>query len=244
MTAVRPPFTQRMKIRLLAIMVLTGELLIRMTCRFSKEAFIDPAEYPWTNVLEDKWSVVRSELDTLLANPDDIPAFHEVSPEQEVLGVDRNWKTHIFYVFGQKIESNCRSCPKTTELLGHIPQLSTAMFSILEPQRSIPEHRGVYKGLLRYHLGLMVNSGEEDLSITVNGIRRGWQEGKTLILDDSFSHSVTNNSDGIRVVLFVDFVRPLPWPVSSYNRFIIWLIARSHLAQEPVNRLTDRATGA
>ena len=113
------------------------------------------------------------------------------------------------------------------------------MFSILEPRRSIPEHRGPYKGLLRYHLGLIVRSGAENLSITVNGTKRGWAEGKTLILDDSFPHSVSNESADMRVVLFADFARPLPWPVAIYNRLVIWLLGRSALASEPVNRLTE-----
>ena len=38
-------------------------------------------------------------------------------------------------------------------------------------------------------------------------------KGKALIFDDTFNHEVWNNTDGYRVVLFVDFARPLrqPW---------------------------------
>ena len=35
--------------------------------------------------------------------------------------------------------------------------MMTAFFSILAPGKHIPPHRGPYKGLLRYHLGLQVH---------------------------------------------------------------------------------------
>jgi beta-hydroxylase len=42
---------------------------------------------------------------------------------------------------------------------------------------------------------------------------RHWSEGQALIFDDTFNHEVWNDTDGYRVVLFVDFARPLrqPW---------------------------------
>ena len=44
---------------------------------------------------------------------------------------------------------------------------TTAYFSILEPGTKIKPHNGVYKGVLRYHLGLIVPSG--DLFIEIDG---------------------------------------------------------------------------
>ena len=42
---------------------------------------------------------------------------------------------------------------------------------------------------------------------------RHWTEGEALIFDDTYNHEVWNDTDGFRVVLFVDFARPLrqPW---------------------------------
>jgi len=224
-------------LRLLSILILIGEVLIRHTSRSGNQPYFDKKEFPWTQLLEQDWKDIQTELDTVLAERERIPAFHEISPEQEVLGVDKGWKVYAFFVFGHAIQQNCMSCPKTSALLKQIPGLRNAMFSILEPQRSIPVHRGPYKGLLRYHLGLYIPAGEDKLSITVNEIKHGWQEGKTLILDDSFPHFVTNNCNKQRVVLFADFIRPLPWPVSMYNWLVIKLFEHTPLAKDPVARI-------
>jgi aspartyl/asparaginyl beta-hydroxylase (cupin superfamily) len=36
--------------------------------------------------------------------------------------------------------------------------MTSAMFSVLTPKKHIPEHRGLWKGVLRYYLGLIVLS--------------------------------------------------------------------------------------
>lgn len=41
-----------------------------------------------------------------------------------------------------------------------------------------------------------------------------------MFFDDSYVHEVWNDSDSPRVVLFVDFLRPLPFPLSLLNRMI------------------------
>jgi len=243
MSAPRPPFATRMGLRLLAIMILIGEALIRATSRFGNQPYIDAREFPWTQQLEQSWDAISAELDGLLTEPDSIPDFHEISPEQRVLGIDDQWKSFVFFVFGTPIQSNCAVCPETAALLKQIPGLGNAMFSILGPNRSIPEHRGPYKGLLRYHLGLRIPTGQDKLAITVNGVEHGWRDRETLILDDSYPHSVRNDSSATRVILFADFERPLLWPVSLYNRLVIALLKRTPLAQEPIARLNGDISG-
>jgi beta-hydroxylase len=55
---------------------------------------------------------------------------------------------------------------------------------------------------------------------------RCWQEGKSIIFDDSNEHEVWNDNDSYRVVLFVDFVRRTIFPLSMVNRLIIWVRGR------------------
>ena len=87
--------------------------------------------------------------------------------------------------------------------------------------------RGPYKGVLRYHLGLIVPQPKTLCKIKVGADFRYWEEGKSLIFDDSDWHLVWNDSAFQRVVLFVDFVRPLPFPLSAVNRVTIWRIRRT-----------------
>ena len=105
--------------------------------------------------------------------------------------------------------------------------MTTAMFSILSPRKHILDHRGPYKGVLRYHLGLIVPRGREACRIRVGEDIRHWEEGKSMIFDDTFNHEVWNDTDETRVVLFVDVLRPLPFPESAINRLIVKAIGFS-----------------
>jgi beta-hydroxylase len=108
-----------------------------------------------------------------------------------------------------------------------IPGMKTAMFSILSPRKHILDHRGPYKGVLRYHLGLIVPADAEACRIRVGEDIRHWEEGKSMIFDDTFNHEVWNDTDQRRVVLFVDVLRPLPSPYAAINSLIVKLIGFS-----------------
>jgi beta-hydroxylase len=99
----------------------------------------------------------------------------------------------------------------------------------------------MYKGVLRYHLGLIVPGPAGSCKIRVGNDVRSWQEGKSLIFDDSHPHEVWNECDSYRVVLFVDFVRPLLFPISVLNKSIIWMIAKTPSIREPMDRIRKKA---
>ena len=69
------------------------------------------------------------------------------------------------------------------------------MFSILSPHKRIPPHVGPYKGVLRYHLALKVPEPADQCGITVHGVTRHWEEGKSLVFDDVWEHSAWNETD-------------------------------------------------
>jgi aspartyl/asparaginyl beta-hydroxylase (cupin superfamily) len=203
--------------------------------RFSlvgNHTFFKSEQFPWVAEIEANWQEIRAELDEILKYQDEIPAFQQISSSQGVLTQGNDWKTFMFYGYGYKEEPNCQRCPKTTALIEKIPDMKTAFFSILVPGKHIPPHRGPYKGVLRYHLGLLVPGPREKIRIRVGDDYAHWEEGKSLIFDDSFEHEVWNDSDGVRVILFVDFVRPLPFPISAWNKLVIQMIAWSPFVQE------------
>jgi beta-hydroxylase len=119
--------------------------------------------------------------------------------------------------------------------------MKTAMFSILAPGKHVPPHRGPYKGVLRYHLALLVPQPRNRCRIRIADQLRHFEEGKSLLFDDTFVHEVWNESSGHRAVLFVDIVRPLPWPLSWMNRLAIWAISRSPFVY-PVPFVEDEHT--
>jgi beta-hydroxylase len=81
--------------------------------------------------------------------------------------------------------------------------------------------------VLRYHLGLIVPREAEACRIRVGEDIRHWEAGKSMIFDDTFNHEVWNDTDEMRVVLFVDVLRPLPFPYAAINSLIVKAIGLS-----------------
>ena len=220
-----------------------GEALLRVINRLIARAsvlpeqpFYDPAGFPWVRDLEANWKVMRRELDEVLTHHQDLPNFQDISTDQAMLTDDDRWKTYFFYGYGFKSEPNCARCPETTRILERVPGMQTAMFSILSPRKHIPPHNGPYKGVLRYHLGLLVPEPEDQLGISVGGEVAEWHEGESLVFDDTFEHFVWNDTDGTRVVLFLDVVRELRGPMRAFNSFMIKAIGFSPFIQDARRR--------
>lgn len=194
--------------------------------------FLDTWQFEWTSHLENNWYVMRQELDEILKNKQAIPNFQDISSDQKSITKDDNWKTYFFYGFGYKAEQNCARCPETTKLIESVPDMTTAFFSILEPGKHIPAHRGVYKGFLRYHLGLLIPEPKEKCRIRVHKTYAHWEEGKSLMFDDTYDHEVWNDTNGLRAILFMDVVRPMRFPASLINKAIIQTIKHTGYIQD------------
>jgi len=173
----------------------------------------DSRTFPWAAELEEEWWRIRAELDRVMVYRDQMPSFQDILKEVRTIQTDNDWKTFFLAGIGMDCRENARRCPETMRLLGKIPGMKTAFFSILSPRKHIPAHRGAYNGVLRFHLGLLVPEPRDKVRIRIGNDYRHWTEGKALIFDDTYNHEVWNDTDGYRVVLFVDFARPLrqPW---------------------------------
>lgn len=62
------------------------------------------------------------------------------------------------------------------------------MFSIFEPGKHLPPHRGTYNGVLCLHLGLFIPEQSDRLALRIGNQVCHWQEGKVLIFDDAYEH--------------------------------------------------------
>ena len=207
----------------------------RILMYFSKledQPFLDPKDFDWVQTLEDNWEQIRVELEHILKHPENIPNFQDISKDQTNLTKDNRWKSFFLYGYGFKFEPNCNLCPETTRIIETIPGMFTAFFSVLSPGKHIPRHRGPYKGLLRGHLALIIPEPGEECWIQVGDKTANWKEGKCLVFDDTYKHQVQNNTDGTRVVLFLDVLRPLKFPGNLLNRFILQLIRLSPFIQD------------
>jgi beta-hydroxylase len=207
-------------------------------------------KFPALAKLEAGHAAIREECVALLERKEKLVSFEVLGGGYTKAGIHTiPWKTFAFKS-GKFIEENCARCPRTAALLREIPGLYTAVFSVLYPGQVIAPHWGYYKGILRYHLGVVIpydNSNEacwlrvhgdrhdnelqrdkknsqRDTSSIVKGEVYHWHEGEGIVFDDNYLHDAANGSDQIRVVLWLDLKRPLPLPLDLFNRMVGWLV--------------------
>ena len=155
-------------------------------------------DFPFTANLEANWLTIRRELEQLSDR-----SFVEW-PEKHLY--KDGWDIFGLYAFGMKLDKNCQLCPETTKLVEQIPHLVTAGFSSLKVGTHIKPHTGYPDGVLRCHLGLI---GCDGCALRVGDETRGWQEGKTLVFDDTTEHEAWNRGSQTRIVLLLDFKYPV-----------------------------------
>lgn len=203
------------------------ERLVLRSSQVPTTPFLPLETFDWIPTLEANWRVIRGELDEVLNYREALPNFQDISIDQTSITNDDGWKTFFFFAYGFRSDANCQRCPETAKLLDAVPGMTTAFFSILSPHKHIPAHRGPWRGVLRYHLALKVPEPTAAAGIRVDDQVAHWEEGRSLLFDDGYDHEAWNDTDGVRVVLFADIIRPLRPPVDQVNRGLIRAIGLS-----------------
>jgi aspartyl/asparaginyl beta-hydroxylase (cupin superfamily) len=188
--------------------------------------FFELERFPWVKRVEESWPTILEELQRVLEDREALPNFQEISKDQIEITDDDRWKTFFLYGYGFEAKLGVEMCPRTAALMREIPGMTTAMFSILSPRKHILAHRGPYKGVLRYHLGLIVPRDAQACRIRVGDDTRHWEAGQSMVFDDTFDHEVFNDTDETRVL------RPLPEPEATINRLIVKAIGLSPFVQD------------
>jgi len=127
----------------------------------------DTKLFPWAAEVEREWRLIRKELDAVMTFRDQMPSFQDILKEVGAIQSDNQWKTFFLAGIGMDCGQNAQRCQETMRLLGKIPGMTTAFFSILSPGKHIPAHRGAWNGILRFHLGLMVPEPRERVRIRI-----------------------------------------------------------------------------
>ncbi len=196
------------------------------------DPLIPHGKFPWAGTLEHDWRQIRDELDGMMTHYEALPNMQDISAEQEHLTQDDKWKSFFFVGFRERVEGNCRLCPKTAALLENIPGVTTAFFSILGPGKHLAPHTGIYRGVVRYHLALKVPDDPSTCAIRVSDEVVHWSEGTGFFFDDTYEHEAWNKSSDVRVVLLLDIIRPLSFPYSLINKAIIYAIAQTRFVRD------------
>jgi ornithine lipid ester-linked acyl 2-hydroxylase len=207
--------------------------------QISTAPVLDNETFDWVPRLEAAFPRIRAEFERVWTHPEEIPAFHQISPDQARISKGDHWKTYALYIFGHRVQPNCTECPNTADLLAGLPGLQNAWFSILAPGYHIPPHRGPTRALVRCHLALTVPAQSEKCWIRVDQRRCQWEEGKCLLFDDTYEHEVTNDTPEYRAVLFVDIDRPMDRVGTWFNRFVLWIMQATHYVKDPIRNLAE-----
>ncbi len=207
----------------------------------------DLSEYPQLAVLAQNYPVIRAECEALMARQLKLPGMEELSSYTSGGIHQIAWKTFVFKS-GGFIEENCALAPRTADLLRGIPGIYMAFFSVLEPHQHIKPHWGYWKGFVRYHLGVVIPDNNrdskcwirinaeawdrEDRSAIAQGETYCWKNGEAVLFDDTFLHEAANETDQVRVVLFLDVARKMVWPLALLNRLFLWIAHQDKSVKE------------
>jgi beta-hydroxylase len=217
------------------------------------ERYLDT--YPELRTLEAGYADVRRECERLLCTREQLTDIAALGGDYTAGGIHTiRWKAFVLKS-GTFIEENCAHAPRTAALLRQLPSVYNAFFSILEPRQYVRPHWGYYKGFVRYHLGVVIpedNAGQtcwlrvngdradntrRDKTLIARGAKAYWRNGRGLMFDDTNLHDAANESDEVRVVLWLDVARKLPPALSLYNRALL-----SALYREPsIRRFRENA---
>ena len=205
--------------------------LIASSSLVSNAPVLDMRDFAWTAVLRANWRMIRDEAIEVALRGGTAPSLAAISPDHRAIAEVDKWRSFFLWGYSFPIEENLERCPKTAAIVEQIPGLNSAFFSILAPGTHIPAHRGVTKGLVTCHLGLIVPR-DGDVRMRVGNRVVRWAEGETLVFDDTYDHEVWNETSGTRVVLLIQFERPLRRPGKWIADAFLKAVRRSAFVQE------------
>jgi beta-hydroxylase len=190
---------------------------------------LERKNFPELDKLRDNWQVIRDEANRLYE------AGHiRTSEKNNDLAFNtffrRGWKRFYLKWYDNVMPSAAELCPRTVELVQSIPSVNAALFALLAPHSKLGEHRDPFAGSLRYHLGLMTPNSDK-CRIYVDGTPYAWRDGQDILFDETYIHSVNNETDQTRVILFCDLARPTRMPMRAINRFVTHHIVKATAAQ-------------
>ena len=205
--------------------------LIASSSLVSNDPVLDVRDFAWTATLRENWQAIRDEAVAVALRQGAAPSLAAISPDHRAIAAIDMWRSFFLWGYGYRVEENIARCPATARLVEQVPGLNSAFFSILAPGTHIPDHRGVTKALITCHLGLIVPK-DGDVRMRVDDRIVRWAEGQTLVFDDTYNHEVWNDTDGTRVVLLIQFERPLRQPGKWIADTFMRLVRRYAFVQE------------
>lgn len=183
--------------------------------------------FPEAKVFASAWHEIREEADALVARLHSVPRFHEIMREQTAISANdaRDWRIFVLKAYGVTCARNMDACPRLAAIVAQMPCVLSASISYMAPGKHIPAHRGPFRGVVRFYLGLSVPrhaDGSPAAVLKVDGREYRVGDGEWLLWDDTYPHEVLNDSDQVRSVLLLDvWRRDMPFDMELFSRLLI-----------------------
>jgi aspartate beta-hydroxylase len=178
----------------------------------------------------EAWRALRDEALAVATRLTEVPRFHEIMPEQTAISANdaRDWRMFIIKAYGAEVPENQARCPTLAGIVAPIPQVLSASYSFMAPGKRIPAHRGPFRGVLRFYLALSMPrlaDGRPGAVLKVAGREYRFEDGDSMLWDDTYPHEVWNESDKVRAVLLLDVWRPgMPRDMQLFSRALISIV--------------------
>ncbi|MGD0144348.1 MAG: aspartyl/asparaginyl beta-hydroxylase domain-containing protein [Rhizomicrobium sp.] len=196
--------------------------------RIDTPAVLDADRYfPDGSRFVQSWQQIRDEALAIASRLHAVPRFHELMSAQEAISANdgHDWRVFVLKAFGHDVRENLERCPVTAELLRRCPSVLSASYSFLAPGKHIPPHRGPFRGVVRFHLGLSMPLGEDGqlgAILWVDGVEHRLDNGDSLLWDDTFTHEVLNATNHVRIALLLDVWRAeMPADMIALSHLIV-----------------------
>ena len=183
---------------------------------------------PTRSASRDRWTDIRREALGVAATLPKVPRFHDLMPAQADISANdgRDWRMFVMKAYGVAVPQNLARAPTVAALLDDAPEVLSATFSFLAPGKHIPEHRGPFRAILRFHLMLSMpndDSGRPACVMNVDGVPFRLADGESLLWDDTYPHEAWNRSEDVRIALLLDVWRKdMPVDITLLSRAILF----------------------
>jgi ornithine lipid ester-linked acyl 2-hydroxylase len=210
-------------------------------------AVMSPYDTPVAVELENNFEIILQEVKEMLRQTTGTLAKYTYGGQNQSIGSDTRiqdgrdigWEITNIHM-GNHFNALAEEIMPTFVDLMKKHKVLASVLSVLPGKTKIPPHYGYSSFVKRLMLGVTIPSDRENCYLCVNGEKQVWEEGKTMLWDDTYPHAVYNESTEDRVVIYMDILRITGDPiVDSVGTYLLNLLEKTSIIRTEVAR-TER----